>query len=279
MTTVFALRRPIAVGAWLTLAAAIFGAPTTAAAGPGIDVEPPDELDLGAGAPDRDDSDHWTLGAGVAVVPRFLGSDAYTAQPVPLIDVQVGRFFAKTGEGIGVTVIETPTFTAGASVNWVQGYDGDDVPDGIDGVDSALGARLFASARVRGAVATLAATQAVTDTDRGLLVNAGLAYPIHATGRLTITPMLGLTWANQRYMQGYFGIDRSEAAASGLDRYDPASGFRDASFRVAANYRITDSISAVGAIGVARLLGDAADSPLVERPTQPTALFGLTYTF
>lgn len=133
---------------WLTLAVAVFG--TT--------------------APAQAESDHWTLGAGVAAVPRFQGSEAYKAQPLPLIDVQYGRFFAKVGEGIGVNVIETPTFTAGASVNWVQGYDGDDVPMGIDGVDSALGARLFASARFEGVTATLAATQAVTDANRGLLV-------------------------------------------------------------------------------------------------------------
>lgn len=238
-------------------------------------------LIAGAPAPAKaqENKDHWTLGAGVAMVPKFQGSDDYKARPVPLVDVKYGRFFAKTSNGIGVNIVETSTFTAGASVDWMEGYDADDVPAGIREVDDALGARIFVSARFDGLVATLAATQAVTESDRGLLIDAGLAYPIHATGRLTITPSLGTTWANEKYMNGYFGIDAAEAAASGLNRYEPTNGFKDVSFRIGARYRITDSVSAVGSLGVTHLLGEAADSPLVEEKTQPTALLGLTYTF
>lgn len=212
-------------------------------------------------------------------MPRFQGSDRYKTEPVPLVDVKIGRFFATVGEGIGFNIVQTPSVTAGVSANWMQGYDSDDVPAGIRGVDDALGARVFVSARYNGAIVTLAATQAVTDTDRGLLVNAGLAYPLHVTERLALTPGLGITWANGRYMDSYFGIDPSESAASGLDRYRAASGLRDVSFRIGASYRLTDSLTAVGMLGVAHLLGEASRSPLVERKTQPMAAFGLTYAF
>lgn len=223
--------------------------------------------------------DRWRLGAGAAVLPVFQGAEEYEVQPVPLVDIRYGRLFAKTGDGIGVDIIRTGAITAGLAVNWMTGYDADDMPRGIDGADDALGARLFLSARLRGMVATLAATQAITETDRGLLIAGSLAYPIRATDRLTITPALGATWANARYMTGYFGITATEAAASGLPRYEPAAGLKDVSLRIAAAYRITDNISAVGSVGVVTLLGDAADSPLVERETTPIALLGLTYSF
>jgi outer membrane protein len=270
-------KRPLAASVWFTLA--MLALPEAAAAGPELELESPDGAATGAAAAEREDEDHWTIGAGVAAVPRFQGSDEYVPQPLPLIDVQYGRFFAKVGEGIGVNLIDTSVVTAGASVNWMQGYDGDDVADGIDTVDSALGARFFVSGRYEGVVATLSAIQAVTDTDRGLLVNASLAYPIRATERFTIVPSLGASWANGTYMDGYFGVDASEAAASGLGRYEPSSGLKDVSFRVRASYRITDSISAVGAVGVTHLLDEAGESPIVEQRTQPTALLGLTYTF
>ena len=271
--------RPVAVSVWLTLAMQAFGITSPAQAGPDVVVGPPDGANLSATEPERRDSDHWTLGTGVAATPRFQGSDEYKVQPLPLIDVKYGRFFAKVGDGIGVNVIETSTFTAGVSVNWMQGYDDDDVPEGIHGVDTALGGRLFGSARFKGVVATLAATQAITEKERGLLINAGLAYPISVTERLKITPSLGTSWANGKYMNSYFGVDSSEAAASGLAQYEPTSGFKDISFRVNASYRVTGSISAAGSIGLTHLLGKAGDSPLVKQRTQPLALMGITYTF
>lgn len=281
MTRASAPKRPIAAGlltlAALSFDALAFDAPARAASD--LEAAPPDGADLGTTAPEREDSDHWTLGVGAAVAPRFQGSDEFQVQPLPLVDVKYGRFFARLGDGVGVNVIETPTIAAGVALDWMWGYDGDDVPDGIDGVDGALGVRVFLSVRYEGAVATLAATQAVTDTDRGLVVNASLAYPLSVTERLTITPSLGTSWANETYMDGYFGVDASEAAASGLGQYKPASGFKDVSFLASARYRITDSIAVVGSVGVTHLLGEAADSPIVERKTQPIGLLGLTYTF
>ena len=224
-------------------------------------------------------SRHLALGLGVAGLPRYQGSDEYEAEPVPLIDARYGRFFARSGEGIGIAAIDTDGFTAGVSANWMRGYQDDDVPRGIDEVDSALGARLFVSTRLWGAVATLATTRAITEVERGLLVNAVLAYPIHATERLMVTPSLGATWANEKYMIGYFGIDATESAASGLAPYQPEGGFKDASLRISASYRMTEKVSAWGAVGVTRLLGEAADSPLVEDDTHAIGLLGFVYRF
>ncbi|WP_319024792.1 MipA/OmpV family protein [Nisaea sediminum] len=229
--------------------------------------------------PERKDDTRWTLGLGVAVAPDFLGSEEYEAQPVPLLDVKYGRFFARTGDGIGLNILETERFTAGVAIDWMKGYDGEDVARGIDDVDDALGARLFVSTRFRGFVGKLEATQAVTESDRGLLVGASLAYPVAASDRLTIIPSLGTQWASEKYMDGYFGIDAGESARSGLRTYAPGSGFRDVTFRLSARYRITESITATGALGVTHLLGDAADSPMVEQETAPVALLGVTYSF
>lgn len=291
MTRISESNRPVATGGWWAVAALVvlaygiallvlaYGIATPARAESDVEGERADKKNQTASTAERERSDHWTLGAGVAARPEYQGSDDYSADPVPLFDIQYGRFFAKTDEGIGANIVDTPRFTAGAGVNLMDGYDGDDVAQGVDDADIALGARIFASTRLKGVVATLAATQAVTDTDRGLLVDAELAYPITASERFTITPSVGVAWANDKYMDGYFGIDASESAASGLRQYRPTNGFKDVSFRISARYRITDSISGIGAVGVSHLLGEAADSPIVERETQPVAFVGLAYTF
>lgn len=281
MMLVYTLKRAVAasVRVWPVFAVLISGFSVPADAEPGSGKTSLNRPDLGILAPKLQVSDHWEFGVGAAVRPEYQGSDDYEIQPVPIFDIRYGRFFAITGEGIGFNVIETPTFTAGASVDWMQGYDGGDVARGVHDVDDEMGGRLFMAAQLNGAAVSIAATQAVTDTDRGLLLNADIAYPIEATDRLTIAPSLGITWANEKYMDGYFGINASESAASGLSQYEPADGFKDVSFRISVGYRLTDSISANGSVGVTHLLGEAADSPIVEEETQPTALFGLTYTF
>jgi len=279
MTIVPAPRRSLACGKWLTLAAMACAAPEIANGGPGIEAEPTDEIGRVTTPPDPKGSNHFTLGAGVAATPHFQGSDGYQGEPVPLVDAQFGRFFARSGEGIGLDAIETQTFRAGLAVNWMQGYDDDDAPRGLDEVKDALGARLFASVRFKGTVTTVAATKAITESERGLLLNASLARPVPLTSRLTIVPSIGTTWADEDYMVSYFGVDPAEAAVSGFSPYRPGSGFKDASFRLAASYRITNKTSIVAFAGVTHLLGDAADSPFIERKTQPLGLVGLTYSF
>ncbi len=67
-------------------------------------------------------------------MPRYYGSDDYEAQAAPLLDVQIGRFFARTGEGIGFNVYRNSWLTTGISANWIQGYDEDDAPPGLNEV-------------------------------------------------------------------------------------------------------------------------------------------------
>ncbi len=232
-----------------------------------------------AGGAHAAESDRLKIGAGAAVIPRFEGSDEYRVRPVPLIDFQKGRFFARTGDGIGLNIVQTSRFTMGAGVNWMKGYRDSDVPDGIGKLSDALGGRLFVSTRVAGAVATLSATQAITKSERGLVANARVSYPYTLTERLKLIPSVSVNWANAKYMDSYFGVNAGQSAASGLAQYRPSAGFKDVSLRLAVNYELTKDWSVSGAVGASRLLGDAADSPLVERKSQLQAMAGVAYTF
>ncbi len=225
------------------------------------------------------DNDRIKIGAGAAVSPRFEGSDEYRVRPVPLIDYQSGRFFARTGDGIGLNLVRTPGLTVGAGVNWMPGYRRKDVPDGIGKLSDALGGKIFVSTRLADAVLTLSATQAMTKSERGLLANARLSYPYSVTGRFKIIPSVAVNWANAKYMGSYFGVSAGQSAASGLGQYKPSAGFKDASVRLAVSYDVNKNWSVTGAVGASRLLGDAADSPLVKRKTQLQGVVGVVYAF
>ncbi|MGB6241733.1 MAG: MipA/OmpV family protein [Castellaniella sp.] len=223
--------------------------------------------------------DRVTLGAGVAVIPRYEGSSEYAGKGVPVIDAQIGSFYARTDQGIGLNLIQTPGLTLSAGANMLWGYGSDVMPRGIGGLSDEVGARLGLSMKIADTVFSVSALQAVTDSDRGMVAHARLAYPLFAGDRLHFTPSIATSWATEKYMDSYFGITAGESYRSGLAQYQPTSGFKDVSARMAFNYALTERLSLMGSVGVIRLVGEAADSPLVEQKTQTYTLIGGSYSF
>ncbi|MGK2909146.1 MAG: MipA/OmpV family protein [Sphingobium sp.] len=224
------------------------------------------------------DDNHVVLGAGVAATPAYQGSEDYRLLPVPAIDIKQGWFFANLRNGIGVAPIDTEALTIGASAVFVQGIRRRDLPEGIGKVSDAAGARLFASLRTGGFVATLGGTRAFGGT-KGTIVDASLSYPAQISSRFTLIPTIGTTWADRKHSDRYFGITSAESLASGLPGFDAGSGFKDISGALTASYRLTDHITLSATGVVTSLLGDAKDSPLVEKKTQPSGILALAYSF
>lgn len=223
--------------------------------------------------------DSVTVGAGIAATPRYEGSDEYKGRTVPIVNARIGRFYARTEDGIGMSLVQSRNLTLDAGLNMMWGYGGDDVPPGIGGLSDAIGARLGLSTTVAGAVLSVAATQAVTHRDRGLLVDSRVSYPYELTDRLRLTPSVGASWANEKYMDSYFGIDAGQSSRSGLAQYQPTSGLKDVSARLTAHYALTERLSLTSLVGTSRLVGEAGDSPMVKQKTQFRTMLGGSYSF
>lgn len=223
--------------------------------------------------------DRIKIGAGVAVTPKFQGSSSHRLRAVPLIDIKKGRIFARTDDGIGLNIIETSAITMGAGLNLMRGYRSSDVPDGIGKLSDAVGARVFMSTNVAGARLRLSATQALNKNSRGMIAVARASYPYAVTSQLMLVPSVAVSWANEKYLSSYFGVDGGQSVRSGKSQYHPSAGFKDVSMRVAVNYSLNKSWSITGAVGASTLLDKAADSPIVEKKTQLHAVAGVAYTF
>jgi len=223
--------------------------------------------------------EHFVLGLGAAYTPTYQGSEDYRLLPVPAIDVAWGPLFANLRNGIGIAPVNTGNLTLGVSATYMPGYRREDVPAGVGKLSLGLGARAFASFRAGGLIGTVGATKGIAGGNKGLLADAGVSYPVRVTPRLTLVPTIGATWANDRYNRRYFGISPEQSLASGLAPFRPGSGFKDASAVLTANYRLTDRLMLGVSGGVTSLLGDAKDSPLVRRETQPFGFISLAHRF
>uniref|UniRef100_B0T5I9 MltA-interacting MipA family protein n=1 Tax=Caulobacter sp. (strain K31) TaxID=366602 RepID=B0T5I9_CAUSK len=225
------------------------------------------------------EADHVAVGLGVGVIPGYQGSDAYRVRPLPMIDVKQGPFFANRRNGVGVAVIDTDTVTIGTSVTYVPGYHRSDAPAGIDKVDAAAGARIFTTVHAGGFVFNVGATKAVSGSVKGLVADAVVAYPVTVSPRISLTPSLATTWADEKHNNGYFGVTAGESLASGLAPYSAGGGFKDVSASLTASYHLTDRITMSATTSVTTLLGDAKSSPIVFKRTQPSALLVTSYRF
>jgi len=71
------------------------------------------------------------------------------------------------------------------------------------------------------------------------------------------------TVATSDYMQEYFGVNEAQAARSGLPLFRPEGGLRDVTFTLYSVLSLSPSWGFFGIVQSSRLLGDAADSPIV----------------
>ena len=65
-------------------------------------------------------------------------------------------------------------------------------------------------------------------------------------------------------MSSYFGVAATNAARSGLERYDADEGFKDIAVSASPTYAFSERWSVAGCGHCAPRLGDAEDSPIVD---------------
>jgi len=72
------------------------------------------------------------------------------------------------------------------------------------------------------------------------------------------------TYANSDYMDAYFSVNSHNIGRSTLDYYDADAGFKDVGLTCVISYQFNKNWGATGVLGLTRLIGDAADSPVVD---------------
>jgi MipA family protein len=229
-----------------------------------------------------------TTGALVGVRPAYEGADKYKVMALPLIDViWRDRVFLSTQNGIGAWAYRANGFSIGGALNYEFGREESldrSQLDGLGDVDGAAQARLLMEYRA-GPLrldATLARALGGSDGTTAR-VGASFAYPL--TEKLRLVPGIAAVWADDNYMDSYFGVTAAQAANSrarlgvgaGKTAFDPKAGFKNVDLSLIAMYMLTPNWSLRGGGGVQFLVGDAADSPISKRDVAPFATLGLAY--
>ena len=102
-----------------------------------------------------------------------------------------------------------------------------------------------------------------------------------ATGRAAADEDMPATPSSD-CMKTFYGIDAAQSAQSGLAQYEAGSGFKHVGASLMADYSINRERAGFASLRYKRLVGDAADSPIVANfgdRDQVSAGIGIKYRF
>lgn len=221
------------------------------------------------------------VGAAVARVPTYEGSDRFDTRALPLIAYRSGRFFAGTLSGVGYNLSNLPNLEFGPVLTYRFGRDESDDARlrGLGDIDA--GADAGAYVRWNAQPLSLSATleQGVGGNVTGTTVRLNAAYALTIARSNSLRFDASIDWADAEVMQGFFGISAPQAARSGLPIYTASSGIRRYGVSAVWAHSITPQWVSTVRLGVYRLGSEAASSPLTFRRNMGLVSAGLSYRF
>ena len=214
----------------------------------------------------------FDVGAGLRYAPEYPGADRNEARPWLIL-----RDLSFSPEPAGAPA---DGFHFGPSANYVSARDADDDSDlrGLDKVDATVELGVKAGYRF-GPTDAYAAVRKGLGGHRGVTGEFGLRHSTPLSDRLTLNSGLEARYGNDRYMDAYFGVTPAESAASGFAIYEPSGGISSVGASLELRYQATDTIAVLGQVRMSRLVGDAADSPVVQDRDQLSAGVGVVRHF
>ena len=215
-----------------------------------------EEIDEAPGFEDPRASERkWAVSIGLSsgFAPDYEGSNDYGFGIGPNISASWRDTIFYKGKTLGANLIRQKNLKAGLILAKSSGRDEDDNDklEGLGDVDGSFEAGGFVSYRGKPWRFRAEARQDIDSGHEGALVelSGGATLPFE---KPTVFLELGTTWASDDYMDSFFGIDARQSADSGLKRIG-------------------------GLVEYKRLVGDAADSPIVDDKDQFLGGLSLSY--
>ncbi len=204
------------------------------------------------------------VGVGPQMYPKYVGSDDYSLFPY-----WIGSFrregsplnFSAPGDGLGITILPRDSvINFGPSVEFVNEREEEDVGALVGDVGFTVEAGGFVQ------ILPVENFRLRAEVRKGIGGHGGLVGDLSADlvlrDRDTYVFSIGprARWADNDYHDAYFGT----TVASGLPAYDPGSGFYAFGAAAGLTYKLGRNWGMQGYLGYDRLVGDAADSPIVQ---------------
>ena len=217
------------------------------------------------------------VAVGVGAIPDYVGSDDYTVGAAPAGILRFDdseRYVRVLVTQLSVNVLNSESWDFGPTLNYRFGRD-DDIEDEVvgmlDEIDGTVELGGFVSwkwvddpdPRHRFVVSGDFLHDA-TDEHGGFVASAGARYFRPVSRPLTLVGGLSASYGSDDYTSTYFSVSPEESERTGLSAFDAGSGFRDVRANAMAIFSFSPNWHVGAGVIYSRLVGDAADSPVVD---------------
>lgn len=221
----------------------------------------------------------FALGGGIASTPRYEGSSRNRLRFAPLIEVEHGRFFAGAARGIGYNMSDDKDIQYGPRLTLAP-YRRQSADRHLHGMgDIGYGGEIGGFVNARFAPWYVMSGIAAGSNGSRLELDGG--YEARLSQEDRIRAGLELNWADNKYMQTYFGVSAAQSTASGgvLAPFNAGSGIRNYGLKINWTHAYSKEWFSNAGISYKQLSGSAANSPLTMRRSMSTVSFVVGYRF
>lgn len=255
--------------AWALVAVAVV-APCHARA------EEPDPDGQDEMGPEKEDGFELELGGGAFFQPDYKGSKDYKVRPLPWGSLSFrrgDRFIEISGPSLRANIIGGGRIEFGPTLSSEMGRDSNitnmtvrrlgrirdaSMAGAFSNIDFDLGKGTAIQVGAE-------ATADLGHTNNGKVAKFDVSYRRLLNDRWMVMTGVSTSWADNNYMGTYFGVTPAGAQASGLPAYTAKSGLENIELSSALYYRLNQRWSVIAFARYQRLLGAAADSPIIRQ--------------
>lgn len=231
---------------------------------------------------DEDDGDgKWeiVLGVGGMYEPTFEGAKGHEWSALPYFSVTYDDTYSIGVGGLSARLYNGEVLGLTAKIGYDFGRAEDDDPHLAGLGDIKGGASLGFGVDYEAGPLDLYAELERSFGDGDGVVGTFGAEISRPVGQFLLGADLSATWVDENHMQSYFGVTAGQSASSGLPAYEAGAGFKSVDLELSAAYMLSDTWMLQGQVEIGRLIGEAADSPIVQDNTQTSAGIFVAYKF
>ena len=207
-----------------------------------------------------------TLGGGAQTYPKFPGSDSYGIGPFPIFDLRrpgepITYESADDGAGFGILGRDS-VVNMGPAIRFQNKRDEDDVGAAVGDVGFTVEVGGFVEVSPSENFRLRAELRQGLGGHKGLTGDLGADFVIRDENTYIFSIGPRARWADNDFHDAYFGVPVA-IPASGLPAYNPNGGIYAYGVVAGLTQKLGRNWGVQAYVGYDRLVGDAADSPIV----------------
>ncbi|WP_299519711.1 MipA/OmpV family protein [Winogradskyella sp.] len=225
------------------------------------------------------------VGGGVALTQQYEGSNRFLTIPSLVVNASwiSGQYIRLSPIGLDANILSNKNWEFGPRIRFILPRNDNIVDQAqvsqLEDLNFSTLLGLFGRYKfAKGFDLKIEYIHDIFGVSDGGFANLEFGYTLRKRRLITRFALLN-SYATDNYMTTYFGVNAQNLGTSTLPNYNIEAGIKDVGFRITPTYIINQKWMLTGVLGFRRLLGDVADSPLIQVGSENQFIGGLAFLY